>query len=134
MQSACGAGHDASVVNEPEVLADRVHKYAPPPWRMYDALVDEVEDWLTLRPGEVRPKVVGASRPDRVVWSSLWPVSPGDTIEFTIEPDSEGQGSEVRFVWRSPSPPDDRGVGLVRHRLNQALGEHLRMFVDTGSV
>jgi hypothetical protein len=119
-------------MNEPEVLADRVHRYAPPPWRMYDALVDEVDEWLTLRPGEVRPNVVEASRPGRVVWGSLWPVSPDDTIEFMLADD--GAGSAVRFLWRSSSPPDERGVGIVRHRLNQALGEHLRTFIDNGSV
>jgi len=29
------------------------------------------------------------------------------------------------------SPPGERGIGLVRHRLNFAIGDELREFVDT---
>lgn len=96
---------------------------------MFDALTSEIDRWLRLRPGEVHPEVVSQVRPTRVVWSSLWPVSPSDRIEFDIRAD--GQGSTVRFVWRSPSPPDDRGVGLVRHHLNEAIAGDLRWWVDS---
>jgi hypothetical protein len=116
---------------EPVVLADREHQYAPPAWRMYDALTAEIDRWLRLRPREVWPRVVEASRPDRIVWSSLWPVSPEDRIEFTIRPD--GGGAAVRFVWSSPAPPDERGIGLVRHHLNEALAGDLRWWVDSQS-
>ena len=116
-------------VSEPEVLADREHRFAPPPWRMYDALTDEIERWLRLRPREVSPQVLIKSRPSHVVWSSLWPVSPEDRIEFHIRPD--GAGAAVRFVWSSTKPPDERGIGLVRHHLNEAIAEHLRDWVDT---
>jgi hypothetical protein len=51
------------VSDEPQVLAERVHRYAPPPWRMFDALVDEIDEWLVLRPGEVNPTVNEAVRP-----------------------------------------------------------------------
>ena len=121
---------DEARSDAPLVLAAGVHKYAPPPWRMFDALVDEIAEWLTVQPGEVAPNVTEAMRPERVLWSSLWPASPGDTFEFTVEPD--GEGSQVRFVWRSPSPPEGEGIGLVRHRLNKSFGDHLRSFVDTG--
>ena len=80
-------------------------------------------------PREVPPRVVTSSRPSRVVWSSLWPVSPGDRIDFHIRPD--GAGSAVRFVWTSPTPPDERGIGLVRHHLNEAIGGDLRWWVDS---
>ena len=109
-------------------MADREHRYAPPPWRMFVALNGEIDGWLRLRPREVRPKVVSASRPSEVVWSSLWPVSPADRIAFVIR--SDGPGSAVPFVWTSPKPPDDRGVGLVRHHLNQAFAGDLRLRVD----
>lgn len=118
-----------SCVSERQVLAERVHKYAPPPWRMYEALVHEARKWLVLRPGEVDPEIVEVTRPHRVVWSSLWPVSASDTIEFTIEPFEAG--TALQFRWLSDSPPDDRGLGLVRHRLNEGFGAHLREFVDT---
>lgn len=96
---------------------------------MYDALTDEIDRWLRLRPREASPQVLVGSRPSHVVWSSLWPVSPEDRIEFRIRPD--GDGAAVRFVWSSPNPPDERGIGLVRHRLNEAIAEHLRDWVDT---
>ena len=37
------------------------HKYAPPPWMMFDALVDERDKWL-LRALEVYPKVSGSRK------------------------------------------------------------------------
>jgi hypothetical protein len=115
-------------VPESEVLADREHRYAPPPRLLYEALTSEVQRWLRLRPREVWPEVLEADAATRVVWSSLWPVSAGDRIEFHIRRD--GEGSAVRFVWSSPSPPDDRGVGLVRHHLNEAFAHHLRSWVE----
>jgi hypothetical protein len=56
-------------------------------------------------------------------------VSPADTVELYV--DSDGLGSKVRVVWLSSAPPDERGIGLVRHRLNYAIGGELREFVDT---
>lgn len=114
---------------ERELLADRRHRLAPPPWRIYVALSEEIDRWLTLRPREVAPSVVKAVRPSVIEWSSLWPVSPDDSITFDIEPD--GAGCAVRLRWWTASPPDERGVALVRHRLNNAIGGELRDFVDT---
>jgi hypothetical protein len=111
-------------------LADREHRFAPPLWRMFDALVAEHAEWVRLRPGEVMPKVLEHDRPHHVAWSSLWPVSPHDRIDFYLR--SDGQGSAIRFVWRSPRPPDDRGIGLVRRHLNKMIAGDLRWWVDSG--
>jgi uncharacterized protein YndB with AHSA1/START domain len=111
------------------VLAERVHKLAPPPWRVFEALTNEIDRWLVLRPREVTPEVVEAVRPSRVVWGSLWPVSPDDRVEFSIE--ANRSGSALRFCWSTTSPPDERAVGLVRHRLNEAIGGQLRHLLDT---
>ena len=73
-----------------EVLAERRHRLAPPPWRIFLALTEEVEQWLTLRPGETPPQPIRSTRPSLVEWSSMWPVSPTDSIVFTITPDGEG--------------------------------------------
>jgi hypothetical protein len=113
----------------PVVLAERRHRLAPPPWRIFAALTEDVDRWLTLRPREVRPRVVKEVAPCLVEWSSLWPVSPTDSIVFEIEPD--GAGCAVTLKWSSSKPPDEKGIGLVRHRLNYAIGEELRDFVDT---
>ena len=115
--------------DERVVLAERVHKLAPPPWRVFEALTDEIDRWLVVRPREVVPEVLEEVRPSRVVWGSLWPVSPDDTIEFSIEPHQSG--TALRFTWSTASPPDERGIGLVRHRLNEAIGGQLRDLLDT---
>lgn len=112
-----------------DVLAECRHRLAPPPWRIFLALTEEVEQWLTLRPGETLPQPIRSTHPSLVEWSSLWPVSSTDSVVFTITPD--GQGCAVTLQWLTANPPDDRGVGLVRHRLNLAIGGELREFVDT---
>lgn len=76
-----------------------------------------------------RPAGRQAVRPSLVEWSSLWPVSPEDSIVFAVEPD--GAGCAVTLRWWTANPPDERGVALVRHRLNNAIGGELRDFVDT---
>jgi len=118
-------------VEHTDVFGDRSHRFAPPTWVMFDALTVDLDKWLDLAPGEVRPRVLEAERPSRVVWSSFWPVSPNDTVELLLAPD--GAGTTLRFIWRSPSPPDERGVAITRQRLNQKLGGDLREWVDTGS-
>lgn len=96
---------------------------------MFDALVVERDKWLLLRDGEVDPKVLEAVRPTLVVWASLWPVSPEDTVRFELTPAESG--TAMRFLWCTGSPPDDRGIAFVRQRLNTAFGQDLREWVDT---
>ena len=117
-------------VEDSDVFGDRSHRFAPPAWVMFDALTVDLDKWLDLAPGEVRPTVLEAERPRRVVWSSFWPVSPDDTVELLLA--AEGPGTLLRFIWRSPSPPDDRGIAITRQRLNQKLAGDLREWVDTG--
>ena len=81
------------------------------------------------RPGEVAPEVVESEPPGKVVWSSLWPVSPDDTVEFQLS--RYGAGTELRFIWRSVTPPDERGAGITRQRFNRKLGGDLRGWVDS---
>src|SRR5438552_2569387 len=111
------------------VFADRVHRFAAPTWVVFDALTSDVAKWLPLQPGEVQPQIVAAVRPERVVWSSLWPVSPGDTVEFELS--RLGGGTALRFRWLTDSPPDERGVGITRRRLNTKLASDLRGWVDS---
>jgi len=108
-----------------EVLADQKHHYSGvPAWVIYRALTDARGRWIRLHPGEVLPALVEAVPTERVVWSSFWPVSPDDTIELTL---TEDRGSTtVRFVWMTSKPPDDRGIGITRQRLNTKLGGDIR--------
>ena len=118
-------------MSDPGVYGDRTHRFAAPAWVFFDALTVGQDEWLILAPGETAPEVVESERPYRVVWSSLWPVSPDDTVEFQLS--RYGAGTELRFVWRSPSPPDARGVGITKQRLNQKLGSDLRAWIDSAS-
>ena len=122
----------AGVESAPDrvVLADREHRFAPPPWRMHDALATEVDEWLRLRPREMQPEILAQVRPEFVRWGSLWPISPHDEIEFRVRPD--GAGSAVRVLWTSTKPPDERGINLVRHHLNEVIAGDLRFWVDRG--
>jgi len=110
---------------EPLVLGDATHLYRD--WdseTVFDALTTYREHWMHLHPGEVFPDVLESERPNRIIWSSFWPASPADTVELLLE-ESRGTTS-VRWIWRSPAPPDDRGVGITRQRLNTKLGGDIR--------
>ncbi len=85
-------------VSEHRVYAERVHKYAPPPWRMFDALVDSEIDGYgsgTVRSIRVSSKPKG--RPSSS-GGSLWPVSPDDTIEFHLLSEGTRHGHALHLV------------------------------------
>lgn len=133
---------DGAGVDGFEVLADRVHRYNYPIESLFSALTDGRARWLRLAPGEVAPRVVEAVAPARVVWSSLWPASPEDRIELELSlagPEyvlysrtdhDAGRQSLLRMRWLTASPPDARGVGITRQRLNQKFGADLRAVVS----
>ena len=110
------------------VLADRVHHYAAPIEVLFAALTVDQAKWLRLQPGEVEPRVLERVPNGSVVWSSFWPVSPADTIEFDLAPSREG--TSIRFRWFTASPPDERGIGITRQRLNRKFGGDLRAVVS----
>jgi hypothetical protein len=120
-------GHAVAVPEDQErlVLADCVHKYNAPIEFLFYALTTDLAWWLGLHPGEVEPVVLEATKFDRVVWSSFWPVSPNDTIEFDLS-----EATALRFRWYTDSPPDARGIGITRQRLNQKFGGNLRAVVS----
>ena len=68
------------------VVADRTYKYAPPPWRMFEALTDEVDRWIELRPRMVAALILEASRPELVRWGTMWPNDRMATIDFELSP------------------------------------------------
>jgi len=110
---------------EPVVLGDTMHLYRD--WdcgTVFNGLTAHRESWMRLHPGEVLPEVLEAEAPSRVVWSSFWPVAPDDTIELLLE--QKTAGTSLRWVWRSPTPPDARGVAITRQRVNTKLGGDIR--------
>jgi hypothetical protein len=79
----CGTGPEGPAVVilvVVEELAGKEKTQAPPAWVVWDALADPGHPgssaWLELADGEVAPRVLEASRPTLVVWSSLWRTRP----------------------------------------------------------
>jgi hypothetical protein len=115
-------------VAEMEALADRKHVYrGAPRWVIFRALTDDRAKWLrsAMHAGEVVPDVLESVPDQRVVWSSFWPISPSDTIEFTQTEQRAGD-TTLRLQWFSRTPPDERGIGFTRQRLNTKLGGDIR--------
>ncbi len=115
--------HDGYVV-----LADRTHHYKLPLDLLFAAVTDARTEWLQLAPGEVMPQVLEAIPLRRVVWSSFWPVSPDDIIELDLS-SQWGPESQLRVRWLSRTPPDERGIGITRQRLNRKFGGDIRGLV-----
>lgn len=111
---------------EPErrVLADRTHRFSVAKDYLFAALTEGRRGWLRLEPGEVEPEVLDAVPHSRIVWSTFWPVSPNDTIEFDLS--GHTGWADLRFRWYTDSPPDARGIGITRQRLNRKFGADLR--------
>jgi hypothetical protein len=58
------------VAGRPErLLIPRRRKYLPPPWVLFEALVEERDQWLRVNPVETWPGVSPAMRPDWVAFS-----------------------------------------------------------------
>ena len=112
-----------------QVWADRTHRFNAPISLLFGALATDLTGWMRLAPGEVWPTILESAAPTRVVWSSFWPVSPDDTIELDLV--SEGrEKTTVRLRWLTDRPPDDRGIGVTRQRLNRKIGGDLRGVVS----
>lgn len=50
-----------------QVRADRTHRFAAPAWVVYEALAEDLDRWLVLNPGEVRPSTLSATTNQAVV-------------------------------------------------------------------
>jgi hypothetical protein len=107
----------------------RKWNYAPPPWRMFDAVVDERDRWLHLLDDEVEVQVYEAQRPDAVVFVP-W-VNPL-VIATTVAISRDGySGSNLRIT----AQLDGRDVPLkekvwIKYRIGMLFGQLLRDWVD----
>jgi len=110
------------------VVVGRRWRYAPPPWVMYEAVVDDLKQWLTLLTGEVSPRVAASRRPDAVLLKP-W-VDPAVTaVELRIEQDGRGSAITVLAYGDVPQLPDE-SRRRVRYRLGTIFGAALREWVD----
>jgi hypothetical protein len=110
------------------VVVGRKWKYAPPPWLMYEAVVDDMEQWLSLLTGEIAPKVTASRRSDAVLLKP-WVDSAVRAVELWIEQDGYGSAITVLAYGDVPQLPDETRR-WVRYRLGTIFGAALREWVD----
>lgn len=122
-------------MNGPHTLLDvieigsRARKLPAPPSVVWESLVDPhrpgTRPWLNLLSDEQEPRVLAAEKPDRVVWSSLWPSRPNDQVDFELA--AVGGETSLKFTLLTPDePPDQSKTGHLRRRLNHLLFADLR--------
>jgi hypothetical protein len=110
------------------VVVGRKWTYAPPPWVMYEAIVDDIDKWLSLQKGEIAPKVAASRRPDAVVLKP-WVDAAVTAVELRIEQHGPGAVITVLAHGDVPQLPDETRR-RVRHRLGTIFGGALRYWVD----
>jgi len=110
------------------VVVGRKWKYAPPPWLMYEAVVGDIEQWLSLLTGEVAPRVAASRRSDAVLLKP-WVDSAVRAVELWIEQDGYGSAITVLAYGEVPQLPDET-TRWVRYRLGTIFGAALREWVD----
>lgn len=107
----------------------RAQRLPPPRAVVWDSLANpyapRARPWLNLVRDEVPPKVLEKARPERLVWSSLWPDRPRDLIVFEL---SEDRGeTSLQFTLLTPDVlPDQSTTGYLRKRMNYLLFADLR--------
>jgi hypothetical protein len=110
------------------VVVARRWKYAPPPWVLHDAVVNDSAKWLPLLTGEMSPAIASSNRPDTVLLKP-WVRADVIAVELRIEPDGPGSVMTVLAYAESPELPDE-ARRHVRHRLGTIFGAALREWVD----
>jgi hypothetical protein len=109
-------------------VVERRWKYAPPPWVMYEAVVNDSERWLSLLTGETQPIVAASRQPDAVLLKP-WVVPAITAIELLIEADGAGSRMTVLAYGDVSALPDELRR-WVSYRLGTAFGAGLRDWVD----
>ncbi|MFI6166814.1 hypothetical protein ACIBCN_08500 [Nocardia sp. NPDC051052] len=111
-------------------IGSRARRLPAPPSVVWESLTEprraQARAWLVLLADEVEPRVLAADKPDRVVWSSLWPSRPDDQVHFQLTAVAGGD-TLLRFTLLTPDePPDPSKTGHLRRRLNHLLFADLR--------
>lgn len=110
-------------------IGSRARKLPAPPHVVWESLVEPrhptARPWLSLNDDEVEPRVLAATKPERVTWSTLWPSRPNDEVHFEVT--ASGSQTLFRFTLLTPgAPPDESKAGHLRRRLNELLFADLR--------
>ncbi|GAB3861897.1 hypothetical protein GCM10028801_26560 [Nocardioides maradonensis] len=107
----------------------RTKRLPAPQWVVWESLTEphapRARPWLNLRRGEVEPTVLEAVRPDRVVWSSLWPDRPRDRVVFELS--GARDDTRLRFTLLTPdAPPDESTAASLGKRMSHLIFADLR--------
>ncbi|PPK66879.1 hypothetical protein V5P93_004918 [Actinokineospora auranticolor] len=106
-------------------IGNRRRDQPPPPWVVFEALVERSPRWLRLLADERVPDVVEAVSPSLVVWSSLWVRRADAVVRFELAP--RGMGTALRWILTVDEPaPDASLVGHLRRRVNELINADLR--------
>jgi hypothetical protein len=110
-------------------IGSRARRLPAPPSVVWESLVEPhrpgSRPWLNLLPDEAEPRVLAAEKPERVVWSSLWPSRPNDQVHLELT--AVGGETSLKFTLLTPDePPDQSKTGHLRRRLNRLLFADLR--------
>jgi hypothetical protein len=95
---------------------------------MYEAIVDDLEQWLPLQAGGIAPKVAASRRPEAVLLKP-WLDPAVTTVELRIEQHGPGAAITVLAYGDVAALPDETRR-RVRHRLGEVFGGALRYWVD----
>lgn len=112
----------------PYVVVGRRWKYAPPPWVIYEAVVDDLERWLSPLTGELSPQLAAFRRPDAILLAP-WVDPAVAAVELLIEQDGYGSLVTVLAYGEVPQLPDE-ARRWVRYRMGTVFGGALRVWVD----
>jgi hypothetical protein len=112
----------------PYVVVGRKWKYAPPPWVMHEALVEDLDRWLVVQDPELRPRVAASGSP-RFVLLKPWVDPAVSAVELMIEKEGCGSRISVLAYGDVPQLPGD-ARRRVRYRLGTIFGAALRDWVD----
>jgi hypothetical protein len=73
------------------------------------------------------PHLLETDKPSSVVWSSLWNARPDARIRFELPLDSEGYGTDLRWVLLVDEPPPDAlTLAQMCRRINELINGKLR--------
>lgn len=110
-------------------VASRRSNLPPPPWVVFEDLCHPtgrtVRAWLRLRDDETEPLIIESDRPQRVVWSSLWPQRPGIRVRFDLSPERDGTHLRATLYAGEPAPAAD-SVRHMRSRIGELIYAELR--------
>ncbi|HET6732621.1 hypothetical protein [Mycobacterium sp.] len=112
-----------------ESIGSRKRNQPAPPRVIFEDLCDPhrqpVRPWLHLLDDEIEPVVIEFSRPDLVIWSSLWVKRPDARVNFDLQ--AAGGGTDLRWTLYVDEPlPDPTLTRHMRKRIGELINANLR--------